>query len=370
MVVGGTAYFRGLERTSPHGGIEFGASVCGPPRCPAEPSSDHAGNDGHRVFVGIGKTLYTLDRRTGGILWQTVTNANTYSQINASPVVVGNLVGQGTAQFEEVVGKAPFSFRGSIGAFAASTGKLVWNFYTTSNNATSGAGEGIWSTPTVDKGLRLLFVGTGQNLDAPSGPLADSLLAIHYKTGTLAWSDIQFNHPDVFSTRPTFRQGGRRRGRLGESLEPPNGKAFVGVGSKNGTYYAMNRRNGRLVWEAHLAPGSTFGGTLRVGRRGRHPDNRLPRTSGTPLPTPPRTPRWSRHSTPRTGHVEWARHFAGNVFGPFSAVIGVAFVGTDKGTMTALDVFNGKTLWSYGAPGKVGGGASYRSWPSAVGLQL
>ena len=55
---------------------------------------------------------------------------------------------------------------------------------------------------------------------------------------------------------------------------------------------------------------------------------------------------------------------------PISAVIGVAFVGTDKGTMTALDVFNGKTLWSYGAPGKVGGGASYRSWPSAVGLRL
>ena len=34
----------------------------------------------------------------------------------------------------------------------------------------------------VDKGLGLLYVGTGQNLDAPSGPLADSLLAIHYKT--------------------------------------------------------------------------------------------------------------------------------------------------------------------------------------------
>ena len=155
--------------------------------------------DGALLLVGIGRTLYALDRRSGGVVWQAITNANPYSQINASPVVVGDLVFQGTAQFEEVVGKAPFSFRGSIGAFNVSTGELVWNFYTTPNNATSGAGEGIWSTPGVDTRLGLLYVGTGQNLDSPSGPLADSLLAIHYKTGKLAWSR-QFNHPDVFST--------------------------------------------------------------------------------------------------------------------------------------------------------------------------
>ena len=34
-------------------------------------------------------------------------------------------------------------------------------------------------------------------------------------------------------------------------------------GAKNGTYYAMNGANGRLVWETHLSPGSTFfGGAL------------------------------------------------------------------------------------------------------------
>ena len=353
VVVGGTAYFGDWK-----GQVHAVESSSGRPLWTASLSGGAVVGspaiDGHRVFVGIGKTLYALDRRTGGILWQTVTNANTYSQINASPVVVGNLVFQGTAQFEEVVGKAPFSFRGSIGAFAASTGKLVWNFYTTSNNATSGAGEGIWSTPAVDKGLGLLYVGTGQNLDAPSGPLADSLLAIHYKTGTLAWSH-QFNHPDVFSTADF--SGKDADVGASANLWTSNGKAFVGVGSKNGTYYAMNRRNGRLVWEAHLAPGSTFGGALVsaavVGTR-------IIASSNIGDPTSNATTNTSvvEALNSATGHVEWARHFAGNVFGPISAVIGVAFVGTDKGTMTALDVFNGKTLWSYGAPGKVGGGAS------------
>jgi outer membrane protein assembly factor BamB len=36
----------------------------------------------------------------------------------------------------------------------------------------------------------------------------------------------------------------------------------------------------------------------------------------------------------------------------------LAFVGTDKGTMTVLAVSNGRTLWSYRAPDKVGGGPS------------
>jgi polyvinyl alcohol dehydrogenase (cytochrome) len=309
---------------------------------------------GQRVFIGIGETLYALDRTTGRILWEAVTNANPYSQVNASPVVIGGLVFLGTAQFEEVVGKSPFSFRGSIGAFDVSTGKLVWNFYTTPNDATSGAGEGIWSTAAVDTRLGLLYVGTGQNLDNPSGPLADSLLAIRYKTGRLAWSR-QFNHPDVFSTADF--SGKDADVGASPNLWVSRGQALVGVGSKNGTYYAMNRRTGRLVWEAHLAPGSTFGGALGsaavVG-------NRIVASSNIGDPATNATTNTSVVDAlnPATGHLEWTRHFAGNVFGPVSAVTGVAFVGTDKGAMTALDTSDGKTLWSYHAPDKVGGGAS------------
>ncbi len=309
---------------------------------------------GRRVLVGIGKTLYALDRGTGRILWQAVTNANAYSMINASPVVVGGLVFLGTAQFEEVVGKAPFSFRGSIGAFNVSSGKLVWNFYTTPNNATSGAGEGIWSTPAVDTKLGLLYVGTGQNLDNPSGPLADSLLAIRYKTGRLAWSR-QFNHPDVFSTADF--SGKDADVGASPNLWVANGKGLIGVGSKNGTYYAMNRRNGHLIWETHLAAGSTFGGALGsaavVG-------NQIIASSNIGDPSSNATTNTSVVDAlnPATGHVEWIHHFVGNVFGPVSAVTGVAFVGTDAGTMTALDTSDGKTLWSYHAPDKVGGGAS------------
>jgi polyvinyl alcohol dehydrogenase (cytochrome) len=309
---------------------------------------------GQRVFVGIGKTLYALNRSTGAILWQSVTNANAYSQINASPIVVGNLVILGTAQFEEVVGKAPFSFRGSIGAFNVSSGKMVWNFYTTPNNATSGAGEGVWSTPAVDTKLGLLYVGTGQNLNSPSGPLADSLLAIRYKSGKLAWSR-QFNHPDVFSTADF--SGKDADVGASPNLWVSNDRPLVGVGSKNGTYYAMDGRNGKLVWEAHLTPGSTFGGALGSAAV---VDGQIIATSNIGDPASNATTNTSIvvALNRATGRRLWTRQFSGNVFGPVSAVTGVAFVGTDQDAMMALAVSNGKTLWSYRAPAKVGGGPS------------
>jgi polyvinyl alcohol dehydrogenase (cytochrome) len=310
--------------------------------------------NGGRVYVGIGKTLYALNASTGAIVWQSVTNANAYSQINASPIVVRHLVILGTAQFEEVVGKAPFSFRGSIGAFNAGSGRLVWTFYTTPNDATSGAGEGVWSTPAVDRKLGLLYVGTGQNLESPSGRLADSLLAIRYMGGTLAWSR-QFNHPDVFSTADF--SGKDADVGASPNLWATRGRLLVGVGSKNGTYYAMDRRTGKLVWEAHLSPGGTFGGLLGsaavVGKR-------IVATSNVGDPSSNSTTNTSVAVAldEATGHVLWTRHFAGNVFGPVSAVTGVAFVGTDAGSMMALDVSNGHTLWSYRAPAKVGAGPS------------
>ena len=309
---------------------------------------------GSRVYVSIANNLYALSRSTGTIDWKTVVNANPYSQINASPVVAGGLVLQGTAQFEEVVGHAPFTFRGSIGAFDASSGRMVWNFYTTPNDATSGAGEGIWSTPAVDVHLGLLYVGDGQNLNPPSGPLADAILAIHLRSGKLAWSH-QFNHPDVFSTADY--SGKDADVGASPNLWTSDGQPLVGVGSKNGTYYALNRATGKLAWETFLTHGSTFGGVLGSSAV---VDGKILASSNVGDPTSNSTTNVSKVFAldPATGHILWSANFGGNVFAPIGAVPGLAFVGTDTGTMTALDTSTGRVLWSFRAPDKVGGGPS------------
>ena len=88
--------------------------------------------------------------------------------------------------------------------------------------------------------------GTGNNYSEPTGPLADSILAIDYKTGELAWSR-QFTAPDVFSAgNPTGKDAD-----VGASpnLWSSNGRALVGAGDKAGVYHALDRDTGQLVWE-------------------------------------------------------------------------------------------------------------------------
>jgi polyvinyl alcohol dehydrogenase (cytochrome) len=310
---------------------------------------------GNALYIGTGAKLFRLDSSNGRIVWKTTTNSNPYSQINASPIVFGGRVILGTAQFEEVVGNgSSMTFQGSIGAWSTATGKLAWNFVTTPNNSMSGAGEGVWSTPAIDPKLGLLFVGTGQNISEPTGPLADSLLAIHVSNGGLAWSH-QFTNPDVFGV-------GHYTGKDADIGASPNlwschGREMVGVGQKNGEYHALDAKTGRQLWNTKLTPGSTFGGALGSAA---FIDGRLVVSSNIGDPSSNSTTNTSEVLAldPVNGNVLWSDHFDGNIFGPVTGVPGVAFVGTDASRLYALRSATGAHLWSYVAPAPVGGGAS------------
>jgi polyvinyl alcohol dehydrogenase (cytochrome) len=304
--------------------------------------------DGEAVYVSSGATLYRLDRRTGAIAWKVVTNEHPFAQINASPVVVDGLVLQGVASFEVTIPKAEYTFRGSIGAYDAETGKERWRFYTTPNDATAGAGVGIWSTPAVDRKRGLLYVGSGNTYSEPTAPLADSILAIEYATGKLVWSR-QFSYPDVFSA-------GHPVGKDADVGASPNlwrskGRDLVGAGDKAGVYHALDRDSGAIVWETTLTPGGLFGGEIGSGAL---VDGKLVVVSNAPSNV-------ARVFAldPDSGTIVWqAPDFPGRIFGPVGAVPGVAFVGSDAGTLAALDVRTGAQLWSHMAPARTGCGPS------------
>ena len=302
------------------------------------------------LYVASGHTLYALDRVTGAVRWQAVTNPNSFAQISASPVVVGRLVIIGTASFEVMVRSSQYTFQGSIGAFDATTGTPVWSFVTTPNDASSGAGEGIWSTPAVDRRLGLLYVGTGQNLSPPAGPLEDSILAIDVRTGRLRWSR-QFFTNDVFSA-------GHPAGYDYDFGASPNlwsahGRDLVGDGEKSGTYEALDAATGRVVWQRVLTPGGPFGGVLGSGA---FVDGRLVVSANVGKASPEQSKVFALD--PSTGAVEWSHTLVGNVYGPVSAVPGVAFVGTDAADMVALSTATGRPLWDFTAPGPVASGPS------------
>jgi len=307
------------------------------------------------VYASSGAILYRLDRASGAIVWKVVTNEHPFAQINASPVVVDGLVLQGVASFEVTIPKADYTFRGSIGAYDAATGAERWRLYTTPDDPTAGAGVGIWSTPAVDRQRELLYVGSGNTYAPPTAPLADSILAIHYKTGQLVWSR-QFTYPDVFSA-------GNPQGKDADVGASPNlwrsrGRALVGAGDKAGVYHALDRDSGALVWETRLTPGSFFGGEIGSGA---FVDGKLIVVSnvGDPATNAPTNVAEVFALDPASGAILWqAEDFPGHIFAPVGAVKGIAFVGTDGGRLAALDTRTGAKLWSHDAPARTGCGPS------------
>jgi polyvinyl alcohol dehydrogenase (cytochrome) len=306
-----------------------------------------------RVFVGDNNGIVSaLDRATGSVVWSKPAETVGSPHLWSSPIVLPdvNLVVAGLASAEEsnAPGKA-FMFRGSVSALDAATGAPRWQFYTSNNDTTSGPGVGVWSTACVDTTLKLLYIGTGNAYQAPAGPYTDSLLAIHYDTGKLEWSH-QFTMNDVFEV---YTGGGGVDSDVGSSpnLFSAGGKDLVGVGVKNGTYYALDRKTGTVAWQRHVSGGSVLGGIMGAsayangvvfvagneGIGGKTTAMALNATDGSVL--------WT-FSAPQTTYAALAQ--AG----------GVVYLGTTGGVIYGIDAATGKQLWTDKLPDATAGGVS------------
>jgi polyvinyl alcohol dehydrogenase (cytochrome) len=305
---------------------------------------------GDAVYASSGANLYRVDAATGHIRWKAVVDTHSITQINASPVVVDDVVLQGVASIEDATNGGDNSFRGSIAAYDTATGNVRWRFFTTPNDKTAGDDVGIWSTPAVDRARGVLYVGTGNTSSEPTAPLADSIIAVDYHTGQLKWSR-QFTSPDVFG-------GGNFKGPdadVGASpnLWTSNGRAFVGAGDKAGVYHALDRDTGAVVWDTRLSQGGFFGGTIGSAA---FVDGKLIASANDG-----KTMNSSEVFAldPATGKKVWvSQQFAKTIFAPVSAVPGIAFVGTSDSVMTALDSATGKPLWTFHPPDKTACGPS------------
>jgi polyvinyl alcohol dehydrogenase (cytochrome) len=274
--------------------------------------------------------------------------------VSASPVVADGLVFQGVASGEVTFPQEDYTFTGSIGAYDAETGEEAWWFETTPGDETAGAGVGIWSTPAVDTERGVVYVGTGNTYEEPSAPLADSLLAIDYRTGELLWSTA-FTSPDVFSAGSP----GGPDADVGAApmLWSVGDQDLVGVGDKAGDFHALDRDTGGVVWETSLTAGSSFGG---VNGSSAFVDGMLIVSSnvGDPATNAPLNTVTVSALDASTGEVLWATEYDGMVFAPVSTVPGLAFVATTTGVLLALDSGTGDELWRAEAPNAVGGGPS------------
>jgi polyvinyl alcohol dehydrogenase (cytochrome) len=316
--------------------------------------------------------------------------------ITGSPVVFDGVVYIGVSSNEEALALNPAypccSFRGSVVALDAKSGKILWKtFIVPANGGLAGgySGGAVWQPPAIDPKRGSLFIGTGNNYTVPADveacqnatPAAnctaaddffDTALALDLKTGRIKWArrlqgfdtwtdacnlPAGTNPNCPVPASPDFDLGGSGPNLIGN---------IVGFGQKSGIYWALNPDNGNIVWSTPVGPGGNLGGiqwgTATDGQRiyvaianSKH----LPYTlvpSGQQIT-------WGAWSAldVATGQILWqtADPTAGATDeSSVSVANGVMYAGSYAGQMYALDTITGNILWSFQSGGSVLDGPS------------
>jgi polyvinyl alcohol dehydrogenase (cytochrome) len=326
---------------------------------------------GDRVYAPESNgTLHAVRRDTGDVVWTVALDSQPFLSIDSSPIMAGNTIVIGVASFEQVFRKADYTFRGSVVGLDADTGQVRWRVYTTQNDATAGAGVSVWSSAAVDYARKLVFIGTGQTYEQPASPRGDSLIAIHYETGEVAWTH-QFTAGDVFTV------GGGGPGPDADVGGSPNlfaidGRDVVGVGQKNGLYHVLDRETGATVWETKLTNGSPLGGimvTAAVHDGVVYVNSNEWKVFGifsgmnSPLDTSA-----TFALDARDGTILWEKNMPAPMFGSMTYANGVVYQGTIDGTVHALSARDGTELWSDTPGGGIAGGFSVSDGTLYVGV--
>ncbi len=244
-------------------------------------------NGAPAVFFGdTGANIYALNAQTGELIWKVRPVDHFATMATATPRYYKGVIYQPFSSFEEVMGPDPkygcCTFRGSVEALDASTGKKIWQSFTilesakpTRKNAAGAqqfgpSGAPVWSTPTIDEQLGLLYVATGDNYSDPPTATSDAILAMQLKTGELLWSS-QLTENDAFNSACGSPQPGNCPDEKGPDYDfgqPPilvnlgGGKRALVIGQKSGMVHAVDPdQKGKILWQTRAGQGSTLGGS-------------------------------------------------------------------------------------------------------------
>jgi len=301
------------------------------------------------VYFGGGKTLYALRARDGTLRWKheigTPGDGADYSEIESSPVVVDGLVIVGWDVHNDPSGRPA-----GVLALDAATGEEAWRTELAPTEGEGATGNGcadVWGSPSVDIDLRLVFVGTGNCItDNGWGRFSEAIVALRLDDGSVRWTyqPHEQNKDDFdFAGAP--------------NLFEADGRALVGLGNKDGTYYAVDRATGDEVWQTHAAdpgltePGSNFSTGGFIGATG-VADGIV--TGGTAIGGSP----FLHGLDATTGAIKWQQGEAAATYGSAAVANGVLVIGGTDFTLRALDVTTGDVLWREEVGGAVSGGAA------------
>lgn len=128
------------------------------------------------------------------------------------------------------------------------------------------SGAPVWCSPTIDIKRGLLYIGTGENYTYPTTNTSDAIQALELKTGRLVWN-FQATRDDAFNSAcPVFVNCPPKPGPdLDFGMAPllvkrKDGKDILVAGQKSGVVYALSPEGGKMIWQRRIGKGGMLGG--------------------------------------------------------------------------------------------------------------
>ena len=233
------------------------------------------------IFFGDrSAVMYALNADSGELIWRTRPVEHQLASVTATPLFYKGVIYQGFASIEEALVADPnaacCSFRGSVAALEASSGRVLWQTYTIAEPAKpigkqqGPSGAAIWSTPTIDERKGAIYVATGDNYSAPVTGTSDAVLALDLKTGKMLWSR-QFTQGDAYNSGCSSRAHANCPNKEGPDFDfgqPPilvelgGGKRALVIAQKSGMVHAIDPdAEGQILWQRRVGTGGLLGGS-------------------------------------------------------------------------------------------------------------
>ena len=362
-------------------------------------------------FADQAANVYAIDATVGKVLWKVDVDDHPHAAITAAPQLYnGRLYVPVSSREESQVGDARYpccSFRGSVVALDAATGKQLWKTYSVAQPAVptaknsigtqlyGPAGGAIWNTPTIDAKRGALYVGTGNNFAPPATELSDSLLALDLNSGVVRWSR-QITENDIWNG--SCRQPNREAAVCPDKDAPDfdftgssllvdvgGGRQLIVVGNKSGVIFGFDPdAKGHIVWQRRVAQGSSGGGVFW----GSATDGRNIYAANADFNAGMPAESGGMHALDLgTGRVVWSVPGAGcanrnpckpSQVAAVTLIPDAVFSGTMDGRLRAYSTKDGKVLWEYDTVRefptvngvKANGGSMSNSGPAIVGGML
>jgi len=354
-------------------------------------------------FGDAHSNVYAVNAQNGEQLWTAHVDPHFTARITAAPTLYQNRLYVPVSSSEEFSASTLdypcCTFRGSVAAYDASTGKKIWHTYVipeepkpTRKNSKgiqlyAPAGASVWNSPTVDAKRKAIYFGTGDSETEPAAKTSDAVMALDMATGKVLWV-YQAQEGDVFLGGCGMpNQPENCPVENGPDLDIGNspvlhtlatGKRLVVAGTKDGNVIALDPdKKGSVVWHRNIAanpkgtPLQNLDGIVWGGAADQQ--NIYYGLSGGGIAAIQLS----------TGERAWYTKFdtggkrVSNAAAT-SAIPGVAFVGGTDGKIHAVSTADGKQIWEentareYDTVNKVPahGGGMGSAGPTIVGGML